>query len=883
MIGRRSKSHQLLIASAIVGTLAWHSAAMAQDAPAAAPAPEAAAMVGGEAVTANDIIVTATRTTQKLENVPASIIAVTGQALQTAGVTRFQDLALVAPGVQVSRSGTYTQPSIRGISTSFAGGGQETNVAVYIDGIYQSDQLGTNQDLSNIQDIQILKGPQGTLYGRNATGGAILITTRSPTDKFQAEANVSYAPRYNDKIGNIFVGGPITNGIKFSVAGSFHQSDGYFKDINHFSRNVVLDSTDYNFNGSGTSIGHVNFGKSADRKGNNTAPYKNWSVRPKLVLEPLDGLKITLGFVHTYLNDPRGLAYDEVGNNTFNPAAGYRGAGDPTFNSGTGAHGQGTSCDPLVDGSICNSVTQNRRNKTSLNFRPYNESKQNEVNATVEWKLGDAGTITAHAAERWQKDYQMYDLDGTPRDAGTGPIVGAIANPQTNPALGTTGVATAFDSIQHNKRKTFVGQLDYNGQFGNLNLLSGFFYYQDRFQSTGYADTGGGTSPTVSFLDFKTKAWGVYIDGTYNINDKLFITAGVRYNHDGKQLEAIQINNDGVTINRDTASHLNSSACWTTGSAPVYSEGAPGVCTADAVKKASKNAWTPHVVLRYNLSRGTNIYASWSRGFKAGTINGASPYNVLKPETVTAYEVGIKTARGGFRGEASAFYYNYKNNQISAYNGTTTVVSNSGGAHVYGLDLSLQYKVPDMPLNLRGGMEYLHARYTDFDNASNVTSANLDGTGANTNVIGSWTGRRLLRAPDWTASVGADYTLENVFGGKLVTSLTAQYSSRYAPQNASYICAFHTAAVTANGEVAGQKYCNAGTDNHKKGRFEENGWAQLNAQINWTDASDHYTIGVFGNNINNVHYKIVASQTAYGSYNMYNEPQTFGVRAGVKF
>ncbi len=124
--------------------------------------------------------------------------------------------------------------------------------------------------------------------------------------------------------------------------------------------------------------------------------------------------------------------------------------------------------------------------------------------------------------------------------------------------------------------------------------------------------------------------------------------------------------------------------------------------------------------IRYNLSRGTNVYASWSRGFKAGTIGG-SPYNLLKPETVTAYEVGIKTARGGFRGEASAFYYNYKNNQISAFNGTTTVVSNSGGAHVYGLDLSLNYKVPDMPLNLRGSMEYLHARYTDFANASNVS------------------------------------------------------------------------------------------------------------------------------------------------------------------
>ena len=138
--------------------------------------------------------------------------------------------------MQVSRSGTYTQPAIRGITTSFAGGGQETNVALYIDGFYQSDQTGMNQDLSNIQGIEILKGPQGTLYGRNATGGAILITTKSPTDKFQAEANVSYARRFNDKIGNLFVGGPITNGIKVSISASWHKGDGYIKDINHFSQ-----------------------------------------------------------------------------------------------------------------------------------------------------------------------------------------------------------------------------------------------------------------------------------------------------------------------------------------------------------------------------------------------------------------------------------------------------------------------------------------------------------------------------------------------------------------------------------------------------------------------------------------------------------------------
>jgi iron complex outermembrane receptor protein len=225
-----------------------------------------------------------------------------------------------------------------------------------------------------------------------------------------------------------------------------------------------------------------------------------------------------------------------------------------------------------------------------------------------------------------------------------------------------------------------------------------------------------------------------------------------------------------------------------------------------------------------------------------------------------------------------------------------------------------------MPLNLRGSMEYLHARYTNYKNAGNNTSTSCadfagtpdnpatpnvneykppalsttctDAGGGNTTVIGNWTGRRLLRAPDWSATIGADYTLENVFGGKLVTSLTAQYSSRYAPQKADYLCTYYKAVdlntTPANlvpinqreGDTPGQNYCDPGKG---KGRYEEKGWAQLNAQINWTDASEHFTIGLFGNNINNVHYLLAYSTPGYGKNVLYNEPRTFGVRAGVKF
>jgi len=534
-----------------------------------------------------------------------------------------------------------------------------------------------------------------------------------------------------------------------------------------------------------------------------------------------------------------------------------------------------------VANSVCYanaSLARTGKFKTSMSYRPLNITKQDEGNAAIEWKMGDIGTLTGRVAFRHQTDLNSYELEGTSRHV--------------------TNSNFAYSSIGFNNRHTMTGQLDYSGNFGPLNVLSGFFYYDDEFKSYTSNRAGLAAQTTLSNLDFKTKAWGAFIDGTYNFNDKLFINAGVRYNYDKKRLTNFQWQSP-TSYNPVTGLWTEGATTFVPASSTICLPGGingsavPAAGCTIATPKFAKwktvvgKAWTPHVVLRYNLSRGTNIYASWSRGFKAATINSGAPFNSLKPETVDAFEVGIKTNRGGFRGEASAFYYNYKNNQISAFNGTTTVTTNSGGAHVYGLDVSLNYKVPDMPLNLRGSMEYLHARYTDFANAGNVTTTTgVDTTGTNTTVIGDWTGRRLLRAPDWTATVGADYTLENVFGGKMVFSATAQYSSRYAPQNASYICprVSHNGAGADIPFVVGtQGFCAAGSPNHINGRFEENGWAQLNAQINWTDASDHFTVGVFGNNINNVHYFLAYSQPGYGKNVVYNEPRTFGVRAGVKF
>ena len=137
----------------------------------------------------SDIIVTAQRRAERLEDVPVSITALNKEALNSAGLKRIDEIQQVSTGVQINKGGVFTQPSIRGITTLTLGYGFENNVAVYVDGLYQADTITINQDLGTIESVQVLKGPQGTLYGRNATGGAIVIETRAPSQN--ADGRVS--------------------------------------------------------------------------------------------------------------------------------------------------------------------------------------------------------------------------------------------------------------------------------------------------------------------------------------------------------------------------------------------------------------------------------------------------------------------------------------------------------------------------------------------------------------------------------------------------------------------------------------------------------------------------------------------------------------------
>ncbi|TVV76258.1 TonB-dependent receptor [Sphingomonas solaris] len=205
-------------------------AAQAAAEPAAtvvAPAPA----TGVATVDSSEIVVTAQRRSERLRDVPISITAIPQATLVAAGINSTVDIQRVTPGVQLPFYGGFLQPAIRGISSAGAGLGDSSNVAVYVDGIYQPSQSGQLIDLPDVQQIEILKGPQGTLYGQNAAGGAIIVNTVTPSFNLTGRGSVSYG-NYDDKSVRGYITGPLVDDkVAISVAGAFRDRDGYNRDL----------------------------------------------------------------------------------------------------------------------------------------------------------------------------------------------------------------------------------------------------------------------------------------------------------------------------------------------------------------------------------------------------------------------------------------------------------------------------------------------------------------------------------------------------------------------------------------------------------------------------------------------------------------------------
>lgn len=227
-----------------------------------------------------DIVVTAQKRREDIRDVPISITALTSKELETAGITNIVGLTAVVPGLKMDRIGAIILPAIRGISTLTTTGGIEPNVATYVDNIYMGGSIGSIQQLADISRIDVLKGPQGTLFGRNATGGAIQLFTRDPSmDSLEGEVSARYG-NFNDLTFKAFVSAPIViDKIAMSLSGYKQTADNYNKNL---TPNIPLENID------------------------------NYTVRGKLLITPTDNTRILLAGALSQQSDPSPLLFSPL-------------------------------------------------------------------------------------------------------------------------------------------------------------------------------------------------------------------------------------------------------------------------------------------------------------------------------------------------------------------------------------------------------------------------------------------------------------------------------------------------------------------------------------------------------------------------------------------
>jgi iron complex outermembrane receptor protein len=575
-----------------------------------------------------DIVVTAQRREQNLQDVPIAITAFSGEAIERADLNAIDKLSGQVPGLKIAIGADRTNLAIRGIGTNITNIAAESGVAVNIDGVYLTRTTLTGATFSDLAQMEVLRGPQGTLYGRNATGGALNITTRTPDGTFDGNfsALVGNGGRFRVRGA---VGIPISGEtLSARVSADYETLSGYRYNL---TRNEKADPEDH------------------------------LSGRIALRWAPSEALEVIL----------RASISDDSAPNIIQFGASVPGPFNPIRQGGQ------TSQDP-----------RNIRNDSPSSI----EFKDQIYSATISYDLGGVTlkSVTAYQKHRFA---QIADVDGTSLLYATVDFL--EDSPATTQELTLSGSSSAFDWVV------------------------GAWYMDDEARALMRFQLPGVGRPPFAF-DYtqKTKAFAVFGQATYSVTDSLRVTAGLRYSEEKKTLFQIL----------------------------PGPPGAPG-CPSTVNKY---DDLSPKFGIDFDLAENVMIYASATKGFKAGGGNVSVCGNIYAPEELWAYEAGIKSQwlDNRVRLNLNGYYYDYTGYQASQLVNNpapTAIITNAASAKVKGIEGELLVE----PIN--GLTLSVNAAWADSEFGNFVTTAQFGGPPVNV------TGNRLALTPEFSGNLAAQY------------------------------------------------------------------------------------------------------------------------------
>ncbi|MFT6757187.1 MAG: iron complex outermembrane receptor protein [Chitinophagales bacterium] len=671
-----------------------------------------------------EVIVTANKRVQSLQEVPMSVSAFTEDFLRDSGLTNFADLQQYAPNLKISTTASTASTSvrIRGIGSVGTNSGIDPSVGMFIDGVYQGRAGMSVADLVDIERIEVLRGPQGTLYGKNTAAGAISIITRRPNDIFEGLLELTYA---NDN--RIEARGMVN--IPFGDTENAMRVSGYVVNGDHIYENE--------FNGEGLNDAN------------------KWGLRARTLLVASDTSEWLLTVDYSEEDtDCCGIAViDYDGLSTL---------GTPTLNAASAAYQQG-----LIDANNGSSLPFNSFEDTEAisppTADPFDDNywvdgeTTNKVTVggvAVEWNkdLANNSSLTFINAWRNYSSDSFYDGDFTGHDAVSG---------STEVELDQYSSEIRLASDSGNTVEYQVGLFGYYSEFDSLGKFAQSKLLIDKIGLGGLYSNG--TLNTDDNL-YTTTSGAAFGQLTWNMSEELSATFGLRYTYEKKERDGSQVTTpdpEGGIV----APNLPPIA------GPNYF----------TVVDRSDTAVSPMINIRYFLTEDIMTYASISRGFKSGGFNqrreatlpdGTAPSGEFEEEIATNYEMGWKGSWLDRRLQVNGtfFYVEYDDFQSQGFDGSTVKVTNAGSMESYGSELEIVY-LPAANLTLGSALGYTHATYSDFKNGECTVADNYDLTFyQNTNFLApalageactkDLTGEQLDNVPEWTVATFAQYKIE---------------------------------------------------------------------------------------------------------------------------
>jgi iron complex outermembrane receptor protein len=708
-----------------------------------------------------EITVTAEKRVENVQDVPIAITAFSEGSLRAKGITDLHGLTGLIPNVNLdqgapfSGSNSVLSASIRGIGQDDFAFNLDPGVGVYVDGVYFARTVGANQSLLDVERIEVLKGPQGTLFGRNTIGGAISIVTRTPGDEFHVEGQAT-GGSYNRRDVQLLADIPLAENLLSSVTVSTRNQDGYQRRIAYPSATAYVTDP--------PGVLHAAANETFDTQGGTDEQV----VRVKVLWRASDSVTATVTGDWTHTDQPS-TANTVLESVTSGPTAIFGAIYNACL---LGIPFAGPAISPLVCGPrnvVGTSLWQANLNPNTARLL-YGPAVYNTGNidttyatgvnfdkldsygaaATVDWDVDKALKLRSITSSRRLNWKSGLDADGSPADF----------------------FELSFAEAQHQFSEEIQAISDLLDS--NLKLVGGLYYFNEGGYIHDYVTFGGGLLQIDGPNTLETTSDAVYAHADYKASDKIGVTLGARLSEDRKSFIGGQQDLNQFFYKVSGCYPYNASASLIGAPASLTCQQALGFSNPnnpDQIYPYGKNhenftEFTPTANVQYHFTDDAMGYVSFSKGFKSGgwttrltsPLPPGSPAQSFGPESDRTYEIGLKSEwlDKQLIVNTAAFLSNYDGIQLTFQESTSPVTENAGNARIEGLEVEAQ-SLLGAHFSLNGSVGYMDAKYTEVNKfAAATTGSELPKTPKFKVALGPEVHEKLGNGATWR--LGVDYT-----------------------------------------------------------------------------------------------------------------------------